>query len=95
VSDERERGLVCVFCGAGFGYAGEQPTEYILKASVDHEKECPNNPYLAEIAALKSALKERNVKIRAVCLRLMGEHGQCTCKHCETARELLAGMEGE
>jgi hypothetical protein len=47
------RGLVCVFCGEGFGYSGQTPDEATLKAAVDHEKECPNNPYKAEIEKLQ------------------------------------------
>lgn len=58
--ESEERGLVCVFCGEGFGYAGDTPDEATLKAAVDHEKECLNNPYKAEIRYLRSVLKEAN-----------------------------------
>lgn len=49
----QERGIVCMFCGEGFGYAGDNPDDETMKAAVDHEKVCPQNPYLAEIADLK------------------------------------------
>lgn len=54
---EQERGLVCCFCGEGFGYAGEKPDEATLKAACDHEAQCPKNPYLAKIARLVEAGK--------------------------------------
>jgi len=50
------RGLVCVFCGEGFGYSGETPDEETLRAAVDHEKDCPNNPYKAQIARFREAI---------------------------------------
>lgn len=50
------RGLVCTFCGEGFGYVGKMPDEATLKAAVDHEKVCPRNPYKAEIARLTDTL---------------------------------------
>lgn len=56
IMPEQERGLVCCFCGAGFGYGGEKPNEDILKAACDHEAKCPKNPYLATIAHLVEAL---------------------------------------
>lgn len=49
------RALVCMFCGEGFGYSGETPDESTLKAAIEHEKECPKNPYKAEIERLKVA----------------------------------------
>jgi len=55
--EARERGLVCLFCGKGFGYAGEKPDEATLKAACDHEAECPDNPYKKKIAELTEALK--------------------------------------
>lgn len=54
--DEKGRGLVCVFCGQGFGYAGEKPDKATLKAAIDHEAACPRNPYLEEITRLKDLL---------------------------------------
>jgi hypothetical protein len=48
------RGLVCVFCGMGFGYAGQEPDEETLKDACEHEAHCPKNPYLEEIAELKN-----------------------------------------
>lgn len=53
-----ERGLVCVFCGEGFGYVGETPTDEELEQAVNHEKKCPKNPYIAKIDRLKSELKD-------------------------------------
>ncbi len=54
---ETGRGLVCMFCGEGFGYEGSTPDEATLKAAVAHEKECPKNPYKAEIALYKGLLE--------------------------------------
>ena len=57
MSDEkRERGLVCLFCNEGFGYAGQTPDEATLKAACGHEALCPRNPYKAEISRLRDAL---------------------------------------
>ena len=55
---KNERGLVCVFCGEGFGYAGKIPTEATLKAACDHEAQCVHNPYKAEIKRLEARCKE-------------------------------------
>ena len=52
-----ERGIVCMFCGEGFGYCGEKPDDETMKAAVDHEKVCPENPYLAEISDLKGKFR--------------------------------------
>ena len=52
-----KRGLVCCFCGEGWGYEGEQPTEALLKEAVDHEAQRPRNPYLSEISRLRSTLE--------------------------------------
>ena len=51
------RGLVCCFCGEGWGYEGEKPTEDLLKEAVGHEAKCPRNPYLSEISRLRAALE--------------------------------------
>ena len=51
------RGLVCMFCGEGFGYAGESPDVATLKAAVDHETDCAKNPYKAEIERLTGVNK--------------------------------------
>ena len=53
--EKRERGLVCLFCGEGFGYAGQAPDEATLKAACAHEALCPRNPYKAEIERLRDA----------------------------------------
>ena len=50
-----ERGLVCLFCGEGFGYAGQTPDEATLKAACDHEALCPRNPYKAQVETLREA----------------------------------------
>ncbi len=52
-----KRGVVCCFCGKAWGYAGEKPTEEVLKSACDHERQCPKNLYLAIIKELVSALK--------------------------------------
>ena len=46
------RGVVCYFCGKGWGCAGETPDAATFKAACDHEAECPRNPYKAAIASL-------------------------------------------
>ena len=53
----QERGIVCMFCGEGFGYAGEKPDDETMKAAVDHEKTCLENPYLKRIAELETELR--------------------------------------
>ena len=58
--EKAERGLVCCFCGKGFGYAGTKPDEAIPKAACDHEAVCPKNPYLAEITTLRSHLERKD-----------------------------------
>jgi hypothetical protein len=59
MSDEkRERGLVCLFCGEGFGYAGQTPDEATLKAACDHEALCPRNPYKAEVERLREYIRD-------------------------------------
>jgi len=32
---------------------------------------------------------DREVKIKAVCERLRGEHGMCICDYCEMAKEIM------
>lgn len=59
----QERGIVCMFCGEGFGYDGEKPDDETMKAAVDHEKACPENPYLAEIADLKEQFRIATIYI--------------------------------
>ena len=54
----KRRGLVCCYCGEGFGYAGETPDEDTLKAAYQHEANCIHNPYIAEIKRLRDAGKE-------------------------------------
>lgn len=56
-----ERGIVCCFCGEAWGYAGEEPTQELIKTAVDHEKTCEKNPYTARIKELESLLKEQNL----------------------------------
>jgi len=51
-----KRGLVCMFCGEGFGYAGKTPDEATVKAAYGHEAECTRNPYKARIGDLQAAL---------------------------------------
>ena len=55
--NERKRGLVCLFCGEGFGYEGEVPDEATLKAAFDHESICENNPYKTRINELENVLQ--------------------------------------
>ena len=69
-----ERGLICVFCGKGFGYAGKIPTEATLKAACDHEAQCVHNPYKAEIKRLEARCKELEVEVAT--LKCCGN-----CKH--------------
>lgn len=52
----KQRGLVCMFCGEGFGYVGDKPDEITIKTAYEHEAKCSNNPYKAEIERLKAAL---------------------------------------
>lgn len=61
--EKRERGLVCCFCGKGFGYASELPKEKDLKAAYEHEAQCPKNPYLAKITLAREALEKAELSI--------------------------------
>ena len=56
-SSVQKRGLVCMFCGEGFGYAGQLPDEATLKAANEHEGQCDKNPYKAKIVKLQTTLK--------------------------------------
>jgi hypothetical protein len=56
-SHSNERGIVCCFCGEAWGYVGETPTDELIKEAVDHEKTCPNNPYLKTISEAASIIK--------------------------------------
>ena len=58
VPGSAKRGIVCCFCGEAWGYEGDNPTDALLKAAVDHEAECPRNPYISEINTLRNALRE-------------------------------------
>ena len=60
-----ERGLVCMFCGDGFGYAGSAPEEPALKAAVAHERKCPKNPYKNEIYRLRTDVERMSTRARA------------------------------
>jgi hypothetical protein len=60
--EQHERGLVCLFCGEGFGYAGQEPSEEILRTAVEHEAKCLNNPYKARIIQLES----ENARLRGI-----------------------------
>lgn len=73
-----KRGLVCVFCGEGFGYAGDTPDEMILRTAIHHEKECPKNPYLAEIATLQRKNKRLHTALKNLFMRglVIGETSQ-------------------
>ena len=64
---EKERGIVCMFCGKGFGYVGEKPDDETMNAAINHEKVCPKNPYIAEIAKLAARVEllESVVKAQA------------------------------
>lgn len=60
-TDMKERGIVCCFCGKGWGYVGKKPTERVLRVAVDHEKRCPKNPYSARIKLLEKTLKSHGI----------------------------------
>jgi hypothetical protein len=62
---DKDRGIVCMFCGEGFGYSGEKPDEQTMKAAVDHEKECPENPYTKRIKFLETAL---SIAVEGLCV---------------------------
>ena len=53
--DKMTRGLVCMFCGKWFGYAGETPDIATIKDAFDHEAQCPKNPYKTEVKRLREA----------------------------------------
>ena len=50
----KRRGIVCVFCGQGWGYEGDDPTDELIKEALDHESKCLRNPYIEEIERLKA-----------------------------------------
>lgn len=54
---EEKRGMICAFCGEGFGYAGEKPDEATLKKAYEHEAICPKNPYKKEVEDLKDSIR--------------------------------------
>jgi len=81
----RERRIVCCFCGKAWGYAGEKPTPTIIKAAVDHEKDCPQNPYQAEIARLKAELKQRDTLENIFNGKWKGSYTIHWCHECNTA----------
>lgn len=54
----QERGILCMFCGEGFGYAGDKPDDETMKAAVNHEKDCPKNPYTYRIKMLEDLIRE-------------------------------------
>jgi hypothetical protein len=64
-----ERGIVCCFCGEGFGYAGQKPDDATLKQAYEHEALCPDNPYLKRIRELEKENKE--LKTQVECLNDM------------------------
>jgi len=81
--NKQNRGLVCMFCGEVFGYAGQIPDEVTIKTALDHEALCPHNPYKAEISRLRDALGviARNVDAGAV--------------HSDYAKRILANISGQ
>ena len=78
---DKGRGLVCMFCGDGFGYEGSTPDESTLKAAFDHEKNCLKNPYKATIVSLEREL----VDVREECA--------ITQKAYEAARDTLIDVD--
>lgn len=81
-------GIVCMFCGEGFGYEGQTPDEATLKSAADHERECPKNPYKARIASLEGAIKS----LLYIFDKGM-EPGMIGYKVCAYARAILEGNE--
>jgi len=65
-NNEPERGLVCLFCGEEFGYAGTKPDEKILQEACNHEAQCPENPYKKRIAELEAENTRLKNKIRDI-----------------------------
>lgn len=70
-----KRGIVCAFCGEAWGYDGEQPTEEMLKAAVEHEAQCPKNPYRNLVQRLYALVVEHHE-----CKIMREEH--CVCPLC-------------
>jgi hypothetical protein len=75
--NDAERGLVCMFCGEGFGYHGQTPDEATLRAAVAHEKECPKSPYRAEV--------ERLLAENATLQSIVPHPGDGSCERCGTS----------
>lgn len=77
-----KRGIVCCFCGEAWGYEEEEPTQELIKQAVDHEKICPQNPYLARIKELEQKIEEYETK---------GGIGQCV--GCDSRDEAIKELE--
>ena len=82
--EKRERGIVCAFCGEGFGYAGEIPDDDTLKKAFEHEAICPKNPYKKEVNSLKDAIR---LLLNEVNCRI--EHGANSNGHLEFVEKML------
>ena len=77
-----ERGIVCMFCGKGWGYVGEEPKEEDIKSACDHEAKCDKNPYLQEIARLRKAIQTHREVVQGA------KGGSCVAQ-CEKADHTL------
>jgi len=91
-TEQTSRGLVCMFCGEGFGYVGQTPTSEELERAYNHEKECPNNPYLKRIAELEGEMGGLLEVVCDMCRKIIPQHAECTsCPDMESWKKALAG----
>lgn len=53
MSEEPERGLVCVHCGKSWGYKGQTPSIELMQEAINHESSCIANPQVVYIKKLE------------------------------------------
>jgi uncharacterized small protein (DUF1192 family) len=66
-TDIEKRYCGCCYCGRGWQYDGDEPSDELVKEVCEHESVCPKNPYTKRIAELESEVERLKAKLaRAV-----------------------------
>lgn len=76
VERRRNRACVCMFCGQSYRFVGDSAPPNLVAEVMAHEAKCEQNPYLARIKDLETAVRIRDEWIKTYC------GGNCT--RCES-----------
>jgi hypothetical protein len=61
----RRREGFCIYCGFSFLIPSNEPEDMarVYEVLIAHDKECPKNPFVVEIARLRAELGRANMEI--------------------------------